>query len=87
MFTVHFAPGACMGYGRATAQAATLRHAVAFAEEFAPCRCGAITSRWAERGGRAVMEVYDWAMCCGPGPPPVLAVIVAPHGFHEHGPG
>lgn len=76
MFTVEFAKGACLGYARATAKAATLRRAIDFVSAFAPGGCGVIVSEWAERDGRRVLEVYDWCECwCAD--PPVLARIFA----------
>lgn len=81
MFTVRFAAGVCMGYGRATARSSTVQGALDFASEFAPGQCGVITSSWIQRGGRHVMEVYDWCDCWFSGPLPVLAWVIAPHGF------
>jgi hypothetical protein len=81
MFTVRLAAGVCMDYSQVTAQAATIHGAVDFASEFAPNECGVIVSTWIERNGRLVLEVYDWCECCCPGPPPILAEVIAPPGF------
>jgi hypothetical protein len=80
MFTVEFAEGVCLGYGRATAKAVTVRQAIAFVEAFAPGGCGVIPSDWIVRDGRRVMELFDWCDCWFTGPIPVLARIIAPPG-------
>jgi len=76
VFTIQFAPGVCLGYSSAIAQAATLRQAVDFAAAFAPNGFGVIASSWVERGGQRLVEVYDWCDCWF-ADPPVLAWIIA----------
>lgn len=78
MFTVEFAERVCLGYGRATMKAATLRQALDVVDKFAPGGCGVITSDWSERDGRWIMDLYDWCDCWFAGPHPVVARIIAP---------
>src|SRR5262245_17575642 len=80
MFTVRLASGVCMGFDTAIAQGSTARQVIEFAAAFAPGGCGVLVSRWFERSGRYVAEVYDWCDCWF-SEPAVLVEVTTPPGF------
>jgi hypothetical protein len=84
MFKIRFRALRCLGFDQASACAATVQQALNFVGVFAPGGCGVIGSPWAARGGRYVMDVYDWIDCCFPDPH-VLAEVFAPPGFKPPG--
>jgi len=83
--SLRFAGGVILGYEIATARATTIRGALDFASAFAIGGCVVVASTRQQREGRLVIDVYDWCACWYTGPIPILAEIIAPHGFRPPG--
>ncbi len=84
MFTIRLQSGVVAGYEGASAEAASLPHALRFVGEFCASQHLLIEAPWVKRDGQYVMDVYDWCDCWFTGPP-ILAQIIAPPGFTPPG--
>jgi hypothetical protein len=81
MYTIRFATMRFKHYDSFVAQAVAFDPLFRLAEAFAPCETGVIVSKWFERNGRYVIQLFDWCECCCTSEPPVWAEITAPAGF------